>query len=527
MKPGASLPPPEKDAPPAQMPEKGRRLKRALFAAFAAVAGALAVAAFAPLAWFPLAFVSLAMLAALLERTSSARAGFGLGFAWGLGAFGAGVSWLYIALERYGGMNPLLAAFAIFLFCAYLALYPAIAGAIYVRWRAGCAVQRALLFAAAWLLAEWLRGTLFTGFPWLSIGYTQTPPSPLAGYFALIGVYGVGALTAFAAALAAFCATAPGCARKKAVMLFAVPAALVFATGEGLSRHAWVAPEGEPLAVSLVQPNIEQSLKWDPESFVEVLRINADLVRAARGDVVVLPETALALLDWLPRDYLDMLTDIVGERGGVLLTGVLAQETGQYRNSAIALGAGGGQHYAKRHLVPFGEYSPPLFDWFYRLVNIPMSQQVPGERAQAPFTLHGRHIAANICYEDVFGSELISSLPQAGLMLNLSNLAWYGDSLAQPQHLQIARVRAMEGGRPMLRSTNTGMTALALPDGSVPAVLPAFTRGVLETRVPAYRGSTPYARWADAPALAGAFIILAVLALIRGRRFSICPLRRR
>jgi apolipoprotein N-acyltransferase len=507
-------PPP--NSPLFQEPGKGLRFKRTLFAA---AAGALAATAFAPLSWFPLAFVSLAILAALLERTSSARAGFRLGLAWGLGAFCVGISWLYVALERYGGMNPLLAAFAIFLFCAYLALYPAIVGAIYVRWRAGGVVRRALLFAAAWLLAECLRGTLFTGFPWLSIGYTQTPPSPLAGYFALTGVYGVGGLTAFAAALAAFCVVAPSGVRKKTAMLSTVPVVLVFATGWGLSRYVWVAPEGEPLAVSLVQPNIEQSLKWNPESFAEVLRINADLVRAARGDIVVLPETALMALDWLPKDYLDALTGIVAERGGTLLTGAFLQEAGQYRNSAITLGAGGGQRYAKRHLVPFGEYSPPLFGWFYSLADIPMSQQVPGEQLQAPFTLHGRHIAVNICYEDVFGSELISSLPQAGLMLNLSNLAWYGDSFAQPQHLQIARARAMESGRPMLRSTNTGMTALALPDGSVPAVLPAFTRGVLETRVHAYQGSTPYVRWGNAPALAGAFIILAVLGLMHGLAF--------
>ncbi|MDR2093726.1 MAG: apolipoprotein N-acyltransferase [Azoarcus sp.] len=486
----------------------------------AILAGALSAAAFAPLAWFPLAFVSLAILAALLERASSARAGFGLGFAWGLGAFGAGVSWLYIALERYGGMHPLLAAFAIFLFCAYLALYPAIAGAIYVRWRAGGAARRALLFAAAWLSAEWLRGTLFTGFPWLAIGYTQTPPSPLAGYFAVVGVYGVGSLTALVAALAAFCAAVPASARKKAALLFAMPVVLIAAAGWGLSRHAWVAPEGEPLAVSLVQPNIEQSLKWDPASFAEVLRINADLVHAARGEIVVLPETALPTLDWLPKGYLDVLTAPLDRRGATLLTGVFVQEAGQYHNSAITLGAGGGQGYTKRHLVPFGEYSPPLFGWFYSLVNLPMAKQFPGERIQPPFTLHGRHIAVNICYEDIFGAELISSLPQAGLMLNLSNLAWYGDSHAQPQHLQIARVRAMESGRPMLRSTNTGMTALALPDGSVPAVLPAFTRGVLETRVTAYRGSTPYARWGDAPALAGALMILAVLILIRERRFA-------
>ncbi|MDR3212607.1 MAG: apolipoprotein N-acyltransferase, partial [Azoarcus sp.] len=382
----------------------------------AIAAGALSVPAFAPLGWFPLAFVSLALLAALLARAKSARAGFGLGFAWGLGAFGAGVSWLYVALERYGGMHPLLAVLAVFLCCAYLALYPAMASALYVRWRHGGALRRALLFAAAWLLAEWLRGTVFTGFPWLSMGYTQTPPSPLAGYFALAGVYGVGALAAFIAALAAFCAT--GGENCKTVAPAAVAAALVLAVGLGLTRHAWVEPDGDPLSVSLVQPNIEQSLKWNPAHFSELLRINTDLVRTARGDLVVLPETALAApLDWLPEGYVAALANTVGRRDASLITGVFSHEGDQYHNAAVTLGAGEGQSYAKRHLVPFGEYSPPLFGWFYSLVNLPRSQQLPGKREQAPFVLHGRRIAVNICYEDVFGAELISSLPQAGLML--------------------------------------------------------------------------------------------------------------
>ncbi|MDR3087693.1 MAG: apolipoprotein N-acyltransferase [Azoarcus sp.] len=481
------------------------------------VAGALAVPAFAPLGWFPLAFLSLAWLAGLLERAPSARAGFGSGFAWGLGTFLAGVSWLYIALERYGGMSPPLAAFAIFLFCAYLSLYPALAGVCYARWRQGGILRRAALFAALWLLSEWLRGTLLTGFPWLAIGYSQTPPSPLAAYLPVIGVYGVGGLLAFVSGLiGVLCAHSfafPLASRRRAAAIAVAWSVFILVGGILLSRHVWVEPDGEALSISLIQTNIEQSFKWDAATFEETLSINAELAQAARGEITVLPETALTTsINWLPEGYLNQLTGIVGERGGSLVTGVFTYEAGQYQNAAVVLGAEGGQIYAKRHLVPFGEYSPPFFGWFYKLVAIPMSRQIPGATNQAPLVLSGRQIAVNICYEDVFGSELISSLPQAGLMLNLSNLAWYGDSLAQPQHLQIARVRALESGRPMLRSTNTGMTALVLPDGSVPAVLPAFTRGVLEIQVSAWRGLTPYARWGDALALGVALIILAALA---------------
>src|SRR5690606_25333271 len=200
--------------------------------------------------------------------------------------------------------------------------------------------------------------------------------------------------------------------------------------------------------------------------------------------------------------------------GGDLVLGVFTRDDdGRIYNAAVSTGRSSGQWYAKRHLVPFGEYSPPLFGWFYALASIPMSDQSRGPAAQRPMRLGAQQVAVNICYEDLFGAQLLHALPQATLMLNLSNLAWYGDSLAQPQHLQIARVRAMETGRPMLRSTNTGMTAVVLPDGTVSGVLPEFAQGVLRAEVRGYEGMTPYARWGDRPALALAAAILAFVML--------------
>jgi len=472
----------------------------------ALVAGAVSVFAFAPFGVFPLTLLSLAALAALLDRAPRMRAGFALGFAWGFGAFAAGVSWIFVALNRYGGMPVPLAALAIGLFCAYLALYPALAGALFVRWRAGGVLARASLFAALWIVAELLRGWVFTGFPWLSVGYSQTPPSPLAGWLPVVGVYGVGGLLAWIAALAAF---APWCRLREAA-----PAAVLVVTslagGAVLGRVGWTEPDGDPLRVALVQTNIAQELKWRPERVREWLELNLQLSDVPEADLVVLPETTLPMLvEHLPAGYVDTLSDRARAYGADLLMGVFLRDArGRIHNAVASLGASPSQSYAKRHLVPFGEYSPPLFGWFYALADIPMSDQTPGAADQPPLVLAGRRVAVNICYEDVFGRELLYALPEAGLMLNVSNLAWYGDSLAQPQHLQIARVRALETGRPMLRATNTGMTAVVRPDGRVEAVLPPFERGILRAEVRAHAGLTPYARWGD-----GAALLLSALGL--------------
>jgi apolipoprotein N-acyltransferase len=341
----------------------------------------------------------------------------------------------------------------------------------------------------------------------------------------LFGVHGVGGLVAWLAALGALL---PWRSPQRWRPLLAAVALLLL--GAGLRLWTWTEPVGAPLKVALVQTNIAQGLKWSPQHFVEVLRLNARLVRDTAADLVVLPESTLpALAEQLPQGYLDLLGAFARERGGDVVIGLFLRGEGgpagqgPIYNAALSLGSAPQQTYAKQHLVPFGEYSPPLFGWFYRLIDLPMSDQTRGRPDQPPMHFGGQRVALNICYEDLFGAELIRSLPQATLMLNLSNLAWYGDSFAQPQHLQIARVRALETGRPMLRSTNTGMTAVVQPDGQVSAVLPAFEEGVLHAEVQGHQGLTPYARWGDTAALAlAALALLAPVALRalspRGRR---------
>lgn len=482
----------------------------------AVLAGGASVLAYAPFGLFPVAAIALGVLFWLLGpgapealRSASpgrrARGGFCIGFAWGLGAMLAGVSWLYVALHRFGGMPMPLAALAVLLFCAFMGAFAGLSGALFGALRQGRAGRDALLFAAAWLAGEWVRGWAFTGFPWLASGYSQSPPSPLAGFAPVFGVFGVGGLLAAVAALA----VAAACTRNWRPALVAL---LLVAAGAGLRLVAWTTPVGEPLRVALLQPNIEQSLKWRPEMLQHWLEVNLSMLRDNPAPLVVLPETTIPLLiDHLPPDYRDALARTAAQHGGDVILGTFTRDAdGHIFNAAVSLGRSPTAYYAKHHLVPFGEYSPPLFSWFYALASIPMADQTRGAPRQPPMALAGQKVAVNICYEDVFGEELIRSLPEATLMLNLSNLAWYGDSLAQPQHLQIARLRALETGRPMLRATNTGMTALVAPDGQVEAVLPAFEAGALHVEVRGYQGLTPYARWGNWPAVAAALAVLAV-----------------
>lgn len=481
--------------------------ERSTLAAFAL--GAATVAGFAPFELFPLPLLTLAWLFHGWRGASPAAAA-RRGYAWGLGFFLAGVSWVYVSLNEFGGMAAPAAALATLLFCAVLALYPAAAGYAFARLRSGHGGRDALLAAGMWTLVEWLRGWLFTGFPWLALGYSQTPPSPLAGFAPLFGVHGVGLLAALVAAALAFTAH-----RARTLALVAAIAAVGFL----LRGMAWTEASGAPLRVSLLQGNIAQSLKWDPRRAALSLQTYAGLVQRTPAALTVLPETALPVFfDEVPRE---LLTDLTLHGPALVGVAVRTREGGAiagYTNGAVALArrAAGGfdvQAYAKRHLVPFGEYAPPGFSWFFRLASIPMSDFSAGPPVQAPLALAGQKLAPTICYEDLFGEELIRALPEATLLVNLSNTAWFGDSLAQPQHLQISQMRALETGRPMLRATNTGMTVAIAADGTVAAALEPFTTGALVVEVQGRSGATPYVRYGNTAA-----VTLALLAMLAGRR---------
>ncbi|MFC4160193.1 apolipoprotein N-acyltransferase [Chitinimonas lacunae] len=491
----------------------------------AVLAGAVAVFGFAPFYAWPATLLSLAVGFFLMATASNGRAAAATGWLYGFGYFCASVHWLFIALHRYGGMPAALAGFCIAGFAAFLALYPALAGWLAHRSCRQPLWRLTLALPAAWALTEWLRGWLFTGFPWAAAGYSQIPDGPLAGYAPLLGIYGVGLLLAVLAGVLAWLADLVW--RERAVsgrpgLALGATVLLLLASPRLLGEISWTTPVGRPLRVALLQGAIPQDMKWS----AELLRFNLvtylDQVRAAQGDLLVLPETALPIfLQELPPDYLAELVDLSRRKGAALIVGAPRQEEGiRYYNSAVLLSDPDRPSYDKAHLVPFGEYIPlrGLIGWVYNgLLNIPLADFTAGGPSQMPFHVGEQRIAANICYEDVFGAELLPGARQATMLLNLSNLAWYDHSVALAQHGQIAQARALETGRSMLRATNTGTTAVIGPDGRYRARLPERVQAVLSATVQGYRGETPYMGWGNQP-----FVWLAcgiwVLALWGGRR---------
>jgi apolipoprotein N-acyltransferase len=475
-------------------------------------AGAASVLAFEPAGLFPLALITFAVLARLWGEASPRRA-FLSGYAFGLGMFGAGVSWVYVSLHTFGGMPPLLAGLATLLFCAFLALFPAAAGWLQARIPAPATARALLLVPAAWVLLEWLRSWILTGFPWLSAGYAAVA-WPLQGYAPLLGVFGLSFLTLSLAGMLSLAS------RRR--MIFILPFAVVLAAGQALRHVEWTEPAGEPVAAALLQGNIPQDLKFRPERYARTLETYARLVEGSAARLIVLPETAIPrFYDGVEPEYLARLEAAAKRNRGDLLLGIPYRTApGEYYNSVLTLGSSPRQAYHKVHLVPFGEFVPWGFGWVLRLVQIPLSDFSRGAIVQQPLAVAGQRVAVNVCYEDVFGDAMARWLPEASLLVNVSNVAWFGDSLAPAQHLQIARLRAVETGRMHLAATNTGITAAIGRDGRVLSRLPQFAEGRLEVMAQGYAGMTPYARYKDWPVVVASLLFLAFALFIARRAAS-------
>jgi apolipoprotein N-acyltransferase len=488
--------------------------------AAASALGAVAVAAFGDWPLFPLPLLALAALGWLWLRAPSPRTAAALGFAFGIGHFLVGVSWVYVSLHDFGGLPAPLAGLATIVFGLILAAYPAAVGWTQAKLAApapaqlaapGVPVRLMLVIPAAWALAEWLRGWIFTGFPWLALGYSQLD-GPLAGFAPVAGVFGVSFLAAVVAGALLALVVARGAARVVALATIGA----IAAGGWALRAIDWTTPHGEPVEVALLQGNIPQELKFVPGRYQATLDTYARLASSTKARLVVLPETAIPrFLDDVDPVYLETLSAPVAARGGDVLVGVpVLDRTRRYYNAVVSLGASPRQVYAKSHLVPFGEFVPTGFGWLIAMMRIPLGEFARGAPDQPPLAVAGQRVAVNICYEDAFGEDIIRPLPAATLLVNVSNVAWFGNSLAPAQHLRISRMRAIETGRYMLRATNTGVTAIVAPDGAVVGRLPSFTEGVLEGRVRGRTGATPYIVAGNAPVL---LLCLAVLAAATAR----------
>jgi len=472
--------------------------------------GALCVFGFAPFYVFIIPILSLAGLFYLWQLSASAKQAAKIGFAFGLGFFIAGIYWIYISLHDIGGMPFWMAGLATFLLCAFLALFPAIVG--YLAKRSGYPLAGVTIL---WVLSEWVRSWIFTGFPWLAVGYSQAPFSPLAGYAPIFGAFGVSLAVTVSASLLVWIAQAKE-RRQGIVGLLGI-----WLIGVVFSLINWTTPAGKPTKVALLQGNIAQDIKWDESIAIQTVNQYLGMAKQAQAELVVLPETALPLaIDLAQKDMakdqlLAPFKNIAMQDHKAILVGAVSQKADTYFNTMFGISnLDAVQTYHKSHLVPFGEFIPlkSLIGWIYRdWLNMPLSDLSRGGYAQKPMLMAGQKIAVNICYEDVFGEEIIRQLPEATLIVNASNDAWYGRSNAAEQHLQFSQMRALETGRMVLRATNTGATAIISSKGHVLATVPQFTTVILNGSVQGYAGSTPFIRWGNWAIISLLFIALILL----------------
>jgi len=459
-----------------------------------ALAGALFACSFAPLNWWPFAVLGPAALMWLWQGASP-RAGAWLGFWFNAATFAMGTYWLYISIHGFGEAPLWIALMLMIALIVIMGLYHAALGYFVTRWLpASGAVRWFLGVPAAWLLVEWWRGWFLSGFSWLSLGYSQTD-TWLASFAPVLGVYGISAmLLVSAGGLTALICGSSMRARIVGVVVCAAP----WLVGGALHSVEWTHPSGPPVSVAVVQGNISQEQKWLDGHEEAILKLYRDLTEKTLGtQLIVWPESAIPDLANNQIPYISDLYHETQARGSALVFGVLREsDAGQhYFNSILSLDSKVGW-YDKDHLVPFAEFFPvPSFvrSWL-RLMSLPYSDFTRGGANQPPLPAAGLQLGATICYEDAYGSAMLGVLREATALVNVTNDAWFGHSTARYQHFQIARMRALEAGRYMIRAANNGVSAVIGPHGEVVALAPEFQVYVLHSSVTPRSGLTPYAR---------------------------------
>ena len=516
--------------------------------------GALHALSFAPnplpqWALSPLQLCTMAWLVTCIWRAPSGLYAARRAWFFALGSFVVGLYWLTISMHVYGYMPMPLAIAALIALSAYLAVFASLAAWLVhlvkaVRVTSLSTMSWSVLaWAAAWTLSEWLRATLFTGFPWLNTGYAHVD-SWFAGWSSVLGLYGVTFVTAFVAATIAALVGMNASHPKRA--LIGVIAFGLAAIGWTLGQVNWSTPEGAPLVARLVQGNVDQGVKFTPNHLSKIIQDHLRLAAtptpagSPSPQVIVLPETVMAVFQHqiAPSVWQAWIDTATRQHSTILMGAALFDtKTGNYTNSVIGIDANTtaqqlsagtmAQRYDKSHLVPFGEFVPFGFRWFVNLMSIPLGDFTRGTASQQPFAVDGQRIAPNICYEDVFGEELLPAVRGsvdssatgssarhvnmtggATILANFSNLAWFGDSWALRQHWQMSRMRALETSRPILRATNTGATGAIDHRGREIAQLPPHRIGVLDTTVQGQQGLTPYVRFGNSLILGLSVLVL-------------------
>ncbi|QBL10864.1 apolipoprotein N-acyltransferase [Rheinheimera sp. D18] len=494
------------------------------------LAGGATTLAFAPFTLWWLPVLTLALLVFYLQHATNAKQAWLRGFSFGLGWFGVGVSWVHVSIDQFGGL-PLIGSLALMaLLVGYLALFPALAS--WLSYKLRSITFTPLLFAVCWALAEWLRSVLLTGFPWLSMGYSQTSAG-LKDLAPLIGETGISFVLAFAAAaLAQLLQPQRAISRYSYVII----AGIVFAFSPLLKPFSGWQYSDKTLSVLLVQGNVKQELRWAPEQEWPTMLKYLDLTRPHfKTDLVIWPEAAIPQLEPQAETYLNNLNRAALYANTAVITGILDYnfKTQQAWNNLIVLGKrdsdssdgdyfyGHGNRYSKHHLLPIGEFVP-FENWLRKLApifDLPMSSFTRGSYVQPNLVANGYHLLPAICFEIAFPEQIAANMTDdTQLLLTVSNDGWFGDSIGPHQHLQIAQMRALEFGRPLLRATNNGVTATVDAGGNISAQAPQFSEAVLTDQLRLTQGITPYTHYGDTPLRILCLVLLMLFALGHWRR---------
>lgn len=477
----------------------------------AIIAGAILVLAFPPFSWFPIAFISPVILLAIWLRSGPLQ-GLWQGWIFGVSFFGLGTSWVYISIHSFGNANIPLAILITVLFIFILSLFPAIQGFFFSLFRKKFSILISLfIFPAWWVICEWLRSELCTGFPWLLLGYSQIN-SPLRGFGPIFGVYGISLTVAFISS----CLYLLFFHKKIFVKIFGITLIiLLFIAGSILSAFRWTHPQKELLKVSLVQGNIPQWQKWNVDQLLSILQIyRSETEKHWNTDIIVWPEAAIPVYPQQVSIFLKNLDEEAKRHKTALIIGIPIYH-GKMKetfNGLIVIGEGKG-FYLKRHLVLFGEYTPPFFSAITQYLDIPLSDLSPGPQHQ--IRLLAKHIsfAPFICYEIAYFQEVLASTSEKKFIVVVSDDSWFNGSIASAQQLQIAQMRALETGRYVLYSTNTGITAIINPQGKIQQSAPQDRQIVLSGKIYPVTGKTPLMKWNYYP-VAGIIILFLLIAFI-------------